>query len=489
MARTIVLAEFKHETNSFSTALTGLETFRARNLLLGKDIEPHFKGTATEVGGFLDGCAKEGLTPVPVVAANAIPGGKVTREAFNYMRDALLSGLRETKPDGVLLALHGAMVAEDAPDGEGELLLAVRQLVGPDIPVICTLDLHGNITQAMLDNATVLIGYDKNPHVDLAERGREAAQVMAGCLGGALKPVMRHKRVPLLCPVFNTAAEPMLSRYERLHRWEEEPGAICASLFHGFFRSDIAEASMSVVAVTDNDPELGQRIVDDMAEEIMRNREQFTKNMPTVEEAVQRAMAAKEFPVVLADVSDNPGGGSTGDGTYLLAALAAAKAKSVCYAVMVDPESAAQAAKAGAGAYIDVSLGGKCEPVNGPSLQTRAKVISISDGVFYNKGPMWHGVKMEAGLTAVLDLDGIEVLVCSNRLQPTDPELFRVNGIEPLERKVIVVKSAQHFKAGYLPIAKEILEVDAPGLASQHPRNFAFKNILRPVFPLDKEGW
>lgn len=156
---------------------------------------------------------------------------------------------------------------------------------------------------------------------------------------------------------------------------------------------------------------------------------------------------------------------------------------------MVDPESAAQAAKAGARAFIEVSLGGKSEPINGPPLQTRARVVSISDGIFYNKGPMWHGVKMDAGLTAVLDLDGIEVLVCSNRLQPTDPELFRVNGIEPLERKIIVVKSAQHFKAGYQPLAKEILEVDAPGLASQHPRNFAFKNIRRPVFPLDQEGW
>lgn len=136
---------------------------------------------------------------------------------------------------------------------------------------------------------------------------------MAGCLSGKLRPVMRHKRIPLLCPVFNTASEPMLSRYDRLHRWEE-PGAVCASLFHGFFRSDIAEASMSVIAVTNGDPERAQRLVDDMAEEIMRNRQSFTKNMPSVEEAVQRAMAAKDS-VVLADISDNPGGGSTGDGT------------------------------------------------------------------------------------------------------------------------------------------------------------------------------
>lgn len=486
----LLVAEFKLETNSFSSSFTDLDSYRARYLKYGDEIIPHFKGVKGEVGGFLDACEAAGYEALPVIAANATPGGKVTRDAFAHIRDALYDGARKHMADGgfagVLLSLHGAMVTEDAGDGEGELLRGLREIVGPDMPVAAVLDLHANMTDAMIANADILIGYDTNPHIDSYERACETAGALIRMVEGKIRPVMALRRIPVLCPPFATTMEPAATYLKLAHEWEKKPGVISVSMFHGFFRADIEEARMSALAVTDNDPALAREIVDDIARRLIADRGRFVKNMAGAEEGVAMAMAEEKGPVVLADVSDNPGGGAPGDSTHVLKALLAAGAKDAA-AFIVDPETAAQAAAAGIGAAISVRLGGKRETVSGTPVEAMATVKTLSNGIFHNKGPVRTGLVVDGGLTAVLGIGGVDVVVVSARFATEDPEVFRRNGIDLADKKIVVVKSAQHYRAGFQPLAAKIIEVDAPGLASQHPANFRFKHIKRPVFPLDKD--
>ncbi len=485
MAPTILIAEFKHETNSFALPLTDLAAYRARYLLQGEAVLPFFRGVKSEMGGFIDTLERHGARIVPAVAANAMPGGKVTRATFDFVAGEILRALRQTQVDGILLALHGAMVLEDAFDGEGELLTAVRELVGPDLPVACTLDLHANMSETMVRKADILIGYDTYPHVDYYERACEAAEMLLRVLRHEIRPLRRLHTVPLLCPFLGSSREPIRSLVEAVHAWEQQPNALSATLFHGFFLSDVPDVAMSILSITDNDPELAESIGEEIAARITANLGLYTINMATAEEAVARALANPEGPVILADTSDNPGGGAPGDSTHILAALIAAKAQNAAVSIIVDPETAHQAAQAGPGARIQVRLGGKISPLSGPPIEAEATVVTLSNGLYRNKGPMLQGLLIDAGLTAVLDLGGIEVVICSNKLQPQDPEIFRRNGIEPLDKKILVIKSAQHFRAAYQEAAKEIIEVNAPGVASQTPANFTFRHVRRPIFPLD----
>lgn len=485
MSKRVLVAEFKHETNVFATSLSDMKAYQDRYLKTGDEVLSFFEGVRTETGGFIDGCRKAGLEMVPAIAANATPGGMVTQDVFDFVAKHIRETLAKNPVDGVLLALHGAMVYEGGLDGEGDILAVVREIVGPDIPVIVTLDLHANITEAMVRNANALVGYDTYPHVDTYERALEAVEIMDGIFKGELAPVMHCASIPILCPFLNSAHEPIAGHMAALFDWEKKPGVICATLYHGFFHADIPEARMSVVAVTNGDAALARQVAEDLARGVTEDHKRFLNAMPGAQEAVSRALAATKGPVVIAETADNPGGGGSGDTTHLLRELLAQGAKDVGFAMMRDAETAQQAATAGIGARISVRLGGKSEALNGEPIVTEAVVKNITDGKFRNIGPMWHDLAIDCGTTAVLDVQGIDVIVCTNRLQPLDPEIFHKNGIDPASKKIIVVKSAQHFRASYEAIASEIIYEDGPGLGSQTPANFNFKHIRRPVFPLD----
>ena len=486
----LLVAEFKLETNSFSSTVTDLDAFRARYLKYGDEVIPYFRGVKGEVGGFIDMCEAAGYEMLPLIAANATPGGKATKEAFDHVESVIYDGARKYMAgggfDGILLSMHGAMVTEDVSDGEGKLLAGLREIVGRDMPVAVVLDLHANISDAMVKEADVLIAYDTNPHVDTYERAKETAEALIRTIEGKIRPTMTLRRIPVLCPPFATTMEPAMTYLNLAHEWEKKPGVISVSILHGFFRADIAEARMAALAVTDNDPALAREIVDDIAERLIADRRRFLKKMAGAEEGVALAMAEEKGPIVLADVSDNPGGGAPGDSTHVLKALLAAGAHDAAVFI-VDPETATQAAKAGIGATISVRVGGKRETVSGTPVEATAQVKNLSDGIFRNKGPMNTGLVVEGGLTAVLDINGVDVVVVTARFPTEDPEVFRRNGIDLFDKKILVVKSAQHYRAAFEPLAVKIIEVDAPGLASQHPANFDFKHIQRPVFPLDED--
>lgn len=486
---TLVIAEFKHETNTFSSQLTDMQSFARRRYLIGEAMISALSGTRTETGGFLDVLQKEpDIRIVPAVAADAIPAGRVTQHVFdNVLRETLLTIERLNRVDGILLSLHGAMVTEESDDGEGDFLEVLRDTLGAEVPIIATLDLHSNITDKMQKNADVLINFDYYPHKDMYERGKEAALLMVGTLRKSIKPVMKCRKLRLILPTLSTDENPMGRYVEMAHEYEKRPSVLTVSVSHGFPCSDIYELGMTAVAVTDAAPETAGKIAAEIAEQLWQDRYLMKQKTYTPNEAVRVAMKSPEHPVILADLTDNPGGGSACDGTHILRAMLEQKAVNAAAALIYDPESVAAAEKAGEGNYADLQLGGKALPeLLGAPLECRALVKLISPGKYINRGPMDGGLAVDLKKSAVVDIHGIEVIVASNITQPYDTEIFYSHGIDPAKKDILLLKSTHHFRAAYASIAKKILKVEAPGLLSQDPSKINYKKCRRPIFPLDK---
>jgi microcystin degradation protein MlrC len=482
------LAMFSHETNTFSPLATGRPQFEARDLCYGGEILEVYRDTGTCLGGMIEAAGLHGVALLPSVAAAASPAGRVTADVYRHVTERLLADLLAAgRVDGVLLDLHGAMVPETMDDGEGELLRAVRQAVGPDVPIAVTLDFHTNLTAAMVRHADLLHGYRTYPHVDMKARGVEATERLIDLARGRLRPTVALRQPRLLPPLGSqrTAVGPMRRLYDLAAEMEREPGVVSISIFAGFPLADIADAGLSIYVVTDADPALADRLADRLAAVAWEHRHEFRHVGLPVRDAVAQALALDGGPVVLADMADNTGGGAAGDGTAILRELLRVGARSAVVACLWDPEAAAACAKAGAGATATVRVGGKTDDRHGEPVEVTGRVRTLSDGRFLHKGPMMHGLEGRLGLTAVLDLGGIKVILISNRWQTLDPEMLRFVGIDPLAEKILVVKSTIHYRAAFEPLARAILEVDAPGLSSSNLARFDFKHVRRPIYPLD----
>jgi len=483
----VLIAEFKHETNTFCYEKTGKEQFENRYIRYGEEIIDFFKDTKVEMGAFIDVSRKENFEIIPAIAANGWPAGPVTHDTFDLVKTNIIDTINKEKNiDAILLSLHGAMVLEDAPDGEGEILEAIRKIVGKDIPIMVSLDLHANITEKMVKNTNGLFPFDNYPHTDMYDRGYEAAVNLVRMLRKEIKPVIRIKKLPLLSPCLETEKKPHREFLDMAHHWEENPKVISVSIVAGFPYADIYEGGVTVIAQTNDDIPLAEKIVDQIGKAIMKKHKDFIRKTASIEEAVKIGMESSETPIVLADIADNPGGGSPGDGTKILRKLIEMKATNVGFANISDPETVEQAINAGVGASVNVKLGGKSKYNLGEPVKASAVVKTIIDGKFINKGPMSRGLRNNLGRTVVLDINGIEVIVTERRFQPWDPEIFRRVGIEPKEKQIIVVKSALHYRAAFGELAKKMIDVDAPGLAPANVNFLDLKNIRRPIFPLDE---
>ena len=482
----VLLAGMKHETNTFATGKTGMSEYRDRVLLMGDEVLDYFNGTKTEYGGMMAAAAKAGFCLVPVIAADAQPGPKVSREVFEFVTGKIIDKLTSEQIDGILLVLHGAMVLEDSFDGEGELLKTIRQYA-KDIPVIATLDMHCNLTAAMVENATAFFAYDTYPHIDLFERGFEAGSVMARIFRGELKPVMSYKKLPLISSSLPTTSEPMQSLMNKVFELESNEDVVAVSFLQGFRLADIPDMCVSLLAVTNDNKALGETIVANLANDVWAKRALFQRQPTPLEKAVREAIVAPNGPIILADISDNPGSGGPCDGTQLLAELIKQGAKNVAFVLIKDPESVERAVDAGVGNKVNLLLGGKTEDrsMHGDPLAVEGIVRTITDGRFYNKGPMNQGMLIDVGRLVVVEVDGIEILISERKHQPYDPEIMRRVGICPEDKKIIVVKSLAHFRAAYSAFAKGIIEVDLPGVAAINPRMIPYKNVTRPIYPLD----
>ena len=489
MSWRFIVGQISHETNSFSPIKTQLSHFTERGYNLGEEVIKQFTGTRTPIGGFIEFAKRSGSELISTVTASAVPSGIVTKEAYLALKKQLLDGIRSAgKIDGVLLALHGAMVTDGIPDTEGDILKSVRDVVGDDVPVVATLDFHANVTDAMVEFADGLFGYNTYPHVDGWERN-EAGEFVARLLKHEIEPVSVVVRPPVAPGVVpaRTGWGPAKALMEKAFEYEKEAGVINVSVYGGFVYSDIEEAGLAFLATTDGDEKKARQIAEDLANMSWELRHEFVTKMLVPPEAVRYAINAEEGPVVLADVADNTGGGASGDGTEILRALIEQNAQDAVVITIPDKEVVDEAFRVGVGGKFSGLVGGKFDDKHGAPVQVEGVVRLLSDGSFIHKGPMSTGVKSSIGKTAVIECGGIEIIVNEKRTQPLDPEVARAVGIDPAQRKIVVVKSAVHYRAAYEPIAAEIIEVDGPGLSSPNLARFNFKHIRRPVFPIDKD--
>ncbi|MBI2526513.1 MAG: M81 family metallopeptidase [Candidatus Rokubacteria bacterium] len=487
----VFLAMLSHETNTFSNVPADRAQFEARSLHYGDDVVEAFRGTGTCLGGMIEAAERRGVRLVPSVAAAASPAGCVTSEIYAHVRTRLLADLRAAGAvDGVLLDLHGAMVPEGIDDGEGDVIEAVRQAVGPHVPIAVTLDLHGNLSEGMVRGADLLHGYKTYPHVDMAERGVEATERLLDAIAGRIRPTAAHRKPPLLPPLGNqgTARGPMRRLYDLAGEMEKDPRVISISVFAGFPHADIPDAGLGIYVVTDGDQALAGELADRLAAVAWEHRHEFIHHGAPVPEAVQRALRAEGRPIVLADMADNTGGGAAGDGTEILRELLRVGARSAVVACLWDPLAVRECARAGVGQSVTLEVGGKVDDRHGAPLRVTGVVRTLSDGRFVHKGPMARGLPGRLGTTAVLDVNGVKIILISHRWQTLDPEMIRFVGLDPLEDKILVVKSTIHYRAAFEPLASEIIEVDAPGLSSSNLERFDFKRLRRPIFPLDREA-
>ncbi|HEU5425123.1 MAG TPA: M81 family metallopeptidase, partial [Nitrolancea sp.] len=359
----IAIGGIAHETNTFCTGLTTMEAFTERESGTGAEITARHQGVRSYIGGMLDAAADLGIKVVPTFYASATPSGTISRATFDSLLERLLSGIRAAMPvDAVALALHGAGVAEGADDIESVILTRVRELVGEDTPIVVTLDLHGNMTQEMLAHADALFGVHLYPHTDAYERGREAVELIPRLLSGEVKPAMHLTMLPMMIPTSTTNLPPASEVNARCWEWERREGVLDCAFFHGFPTTDIPRPTVSVLAMTNNDPALAREIANDVAGFIWEIQERFRPVITPPEEAIRQALAAEGRPVVINDTADNPGGGAPGDATHLLRAMLEANLQDACFGYITDSETAAQAHAAGVGATIQVRLGGKTEP-------------------------------------------------------------------------------------------------------------------------------
>lgn len=467
----IAIGGISHETNTYADACFGQTEVDAFGIARGDQVIERNRGTRSFIGGMLAAAEKLGAEVVPTMTAWAQPSGTIAVGAYETMKAELLDRIQSALPvDALALELHGAGVVDGIDDLEGDLVGAIRELVGLDMPIVAPLDLHGNITPRMAEVIDLMFGVHYYPHTDGYERGEEAVAAIPELLSGRLSPVTHVEYLPMLTPPSCTDDAPAKETNELCWKLEGEPGVVDATFFHGFPYTDTPDAGAHIVVTTNGDRPLAERVAKEIASSVWERRDSFRPESDTPELAVRQAVAAAATnpgkPVVINETSDNCGGGAPGDSTHLLRAMLDANVTDACFAFMYDPDVAAAAHRAGVGATIDVRLGGKHDEIHGAPLDLRVYVKTLSDGRFVYSTPMAAGVRVNMGLMARLRVDGMDIIVGSARSQTFDVEPFLLHGIDVTRYKIVALKSSQHFRAVFGDIAAQIFTSDAPGLTT-----------------------
>jgi microcystin degradation protein MlrC len=487
MGHRVLVAEFMHETNTFSVQLTDETAFRNAGCYFGNEVRAAFQGTRTALGAAFEAADKFGWQLVHPLSAHANPSGRVTDAGFMFFCETILAACENL--DGVLLHLHGAMATESSDDGEGELLLRLREKIGADVPIVVVLDLHATVTETMADTTNALISYRTYPHIDQYERTWQAAELLRKAIAGEVKPRVALARRPILYALDGgrTTSPPFKELLRRGDEIEAAGKALVVSVQAGFSSADVHDIGPSV-AVTGNDLDQARAIAEDLMDYAWEQRTFSSIHFTPLDMAIARAKAGghEGKPLVISDYSDNPGSGAYGDGTVLLKAILDAGLDNVGFHAICDPEAALAAQAAGVGATVTLSLGGKVDPsMGGGPLQVTGRVVTLTDGHFIAYGPMGGGTWRNYGLSALLRVDGVEIVIISHNGQATDLAQFTSLGVEPTRKSTLVVKSMQHFRAAFEPIAREVLEVDTGALSTRNFKERPYRKVRRPIWPLD----
>ena len=482
---TIAIGGIMHESNTFSDTRTDYGAFSQTfaRYLINTWAETHH-----EMAGFIQGAAEYDYTAYPTLMASATPAGRVTDDAFDRFTEMLIQHLKAApKYEGLLLALHGAMVVESYPDGDGEVLRRLRDAFGRDLPIVVTLDQHANVSEQMVAESTALVIYKTTPHIDQRQRGLQAAALMMRILRDEVTPTQALAKPPMLLNIryHNTSVPPMEPILTAAKQLEARPDVLVANVALGYPYADIYEAGPAFVVGTNDDPKLAQTEADRLSDMLWDVREQLTLDLPDAAQAVKQAIASEQHPVILVEMGDNIGGGSPGDSTFVLAELQRQGASGFVV-VLCDPEGVQTCIQAGIGADVALNVGGKADALHGDPVAIQGKVRLIHDGRYEETQPRHGGQRYhDQGLTTVVAVGDALVVLTSRRQTPFSLQQLLSLGINPSEMRMIVVKAAVAYRAAYEPIAGQIIEVDTPGLTAVNPLHFEYHNVRRPLFPLD----
>ncbi len=482
----LVLAMMRHETNTFSPLPTPLRSFGPKSSQSAVEV---YRGTNNPLAAFLDIAEREGAEYAVPMIANANPSGAVDSAAFEEMADRICDAVR-AGCDGVMLDLHGAMVTQEFDDGEDELLRRIRA-IADEMPIAVALDFHTNLTASMVGNATVITGYRTYPHIDMGETGRRAGETLIGAMRGEVQPMMLwHSLLMLTHMLCQTPHDqPMKDIMDRAMAAEAAEAVLNASVFGGFPLADIPHVGLSAVVVGDGDAAKAGGLLDELMEQAWDRRADFVFEIEPIETSLARARELDDGLVILVDHGDNCGAGGPQDNMNVLEQVLNLGLEDVAAGPIWDPGSVAQMLDAGVGAQVTLLLGGKTDS---PAMDLLGRPISVSgtvrcitDGRFVVTGPMATGSRMNMGRTAVLRVGSIDIVISERRHEPFDTGCFTHAGIDPAAKRYVLIKSRQHFRAGFDPIAKHVVLVAGPGVCSSNYEAFGFKNLRRPIYPLD----
>jgi microcystin degradation protein MlrC len=499
----VLTARFMHETNTFSRIETDMALIRRRDFHLDNEIPQAFRGTRSALGATFEAADEFSWSLVHPVSANPNPSGIVTDRAYEAIAGMILGACSEKGLiDGVLLHLHGAMVSASHEDAEGELLARLRQALGSETPIVATLDLHANVTQKMADNANALIAFRTYPHIDMYERAWQAARLLDRAMRGEIRPRTVIARRPMLHGLDwgRTQQGPMAELIARGGALEAAGQVLAVSVCAGFPLANIRDVGPSVTVTIDagdGDAFGGVRLARarEIAEEFMDHawatRDFTTVHMLTVAEAVARARQGRpgDKPLIIADFTDNPGGGGYGDATALLKGLIEGGVERAAFHAICDAQAVQDGMRAGIGAYTTLTIGGKIDPLmGGGPLTLDGEVVCLTNGRFIAYGPMGGGVERNYGPSMVFRVGGaggIDIIVITNNGQATDLAQFTSLGVDPTRYSTVAVKSMQHFRAAFEPIAREIVLVHTGALCQVDYTAALFTKVRRPIWPLD----
>lgn len=493
-----VLALIRHETNTFSPVSTQLSDFRrgtaTNGPAYGEAAILACENTNSAAAAYLDLAREMGAEVDFAVCANAVPSGVVTREAFESLCDTVVQSARQGC-DAILLDLHGAMVVDGYPDAEGELLRRLRACTPAGLPIGVALDFHANFSSELIRHATAIAGYCTYPHVDVYETGARVGRSIRALLEQRSAPVVLWRRLPMLTHMLRQtpAMQPMKDIMDRAMQAERDREVCNASIFGGFPLSDIPYAGFSVVIVAERDRvAAGMELLDELCELAWSRRADFVFPSTSVAESIAQAKALEQGPVILVDHGDNCGAGGTTDIMAVLEEVLAQGLEDVVAGPFCDPVTVATLFEHGVGAEVTVDVGGKIDMpalnLVGQPLRLTGVIERLTDGEYTVTGPMYTGMRLSLGRTAVLRIGSVRVFISERPQEPYDTGVFTHAGIDPAQSKYVLLKSRQHFRAGFEPFAKHIVLVSGPGVCSSEYRLFPFQHLPRPMYPLDADA-
>ena len=481
----ILIAEFLQETNTFSPITCGIEMFKANQYIEGSDIFSDIAGKQTELNGFIDVLNDNEAQIIPSIFASSISGGPVEMSVYETVTSRIIADIERYKPEGILLAMHGAMVLTDDDDATGRLLSDVRKTAGKDTVIGVTLDLHANITKRMIENAEIMIGYHTYPHVDLYETGKKTAKLVIMTLNGQVNPVMSASKVPAILPAEACMTDNYPARYIMNSMRETEEKTLSASVFLMQPWLDLKDIGCTCVVITDNDPNKADELAAELADKIWELRHEFKVDLVLLESAFLIAAEKKtQHPVIFADSADSPSAGSPGDSSAIIKYIVENDIDMKVLVNVVDAETAKQARQIGVGNEGKFRVGAKLGTKFYSPVDITAQVLYCAEHEFRFKGPMYTGKRFDIGMTAVLKVKNTYIVVMENSADNCDPELYRSLGFSLDDFDIVVVKSANGFRSPYKGLFEQAVIVDTPGASSANLKSLPFENQERAVYPM-----